>query len=357
LNALLAGVPRAELLRFHWVAPPAPWARRIGLGLGAALDEATAAADIVHGHGVWDALIRAACRSAQRRGVTYVITPHGMLDPWSLSQRALKKRLAMAFGYRRLLDRAAFLHALNRDEADLMVPLGLRAPVEVIPNGVFIEEIEPLPPAGSFRARHPQLGDAPYVLFLARLHYKKGLDYLADAFRLLASRDGQVRLVVAGPDGGAGDDFRRRVASMGEGVGGRVHVVGPLYGPDKYAAMADAACFCLPSRQEGFSIATLEALACGVPAVVSDACHFPEVEQAGAGRVVPLEPEAIASAIAEVIAAGPAMQERARSLVRSHYLWGNIAVATLDRYTRSPVAAAVRPPSQAPVPGGNAAAR
>jgi glycosyltransferase involved in cell wall biosynthesis len=256
-----------------------------------------------------------------------------MLDPWSLSQKRWKKRMALALGYRAALNRAAFLHVLNADEQRLIAPLQLTTRSVVLPNGVFIEELEPLPSRGAFRTRHPSLGAAPFVLFLSRLHPKKGLDVLAEAFAEVARRRSDVHLVVAGPDDGAQGDFQRRVTAAG--IGSRVQVVGPLYGRDKLAALVDAACFCLPSRQEGFSVAITEALACGVPVVISEACHFPEVAAAGAGVVVALEPSRIAEAL-ELTLAHPAQAARmgaaGSALVRANYTWDAIAAKTLSAY-------------------------
>jgi glycosyltransferase involved in cell wall biosynthesis len=211
--------------------------------------------------------------------------------------------------------------------------LRLTVPTVVLPNGVFLEELAPLPAPGTFRATHPELGAAPFVLFLARLHSKKGLDVLADAFVELGRWRADVRLVVAGPDDGAQVGFLRQV--KGAGIAPRVHVVGPLYGRDKLSALVDAACFCLPSRQEGFSVAITEALACGIPVVISEACHFPEVADAQAGIVVPLEPATIARAL-ETILADPAlggrMGQAGAALVRSRYTWDAIAAACLKAY-------------------------
>src|SRR5690606_35012763 len=138
-----------------------------------------------------------------------------------------------------------------------------------------------------------------------------------------------------GPDDGAQGPFQRQVNDLG--VHDRVHVVGPLYGEDKLAALRDAACFCLPSRQEGFSIAITEALACGVPCVVSADCHFPEVQEAGAGRITTLEPEDIAGGLMRVLSspqAAGAMGEAGRQLVRQRFTWPRIASQALDAYTR-----------------------
>jgi glycosyltransferase involved in cell wall biosynthesis len=291
--------------------------------------------DYVHLHGVWDPILRVAASAAQRAGVAYAIAPQGMLDPWSLARRAWKKRLALRLGYRRMLDGAAVVQKFESDEQQSVVRLGLRCPTEIIPNGVFLEQIEPLPPRGTFSASWPALGGRPFVLFLGRLHFKKGLDLLAEALALAARTVPELQLVVAGPDFGEGAAFSRRIERLG--LPQRVHRVGPLYGRAKYAAMVDACCFCLPSRQEGFSMAVLECMACGTPVVISEACHFEEAETCGAGTVVPLAPAGIARAIVG-IAGNPARREAmgdaARRLIQRSFTWRQIAGRTLDAYAR-----------------------
>ena len=325
--SVLSGDPPDRLPAFAPLWDGVPGADRVGRR------GTVAGSDVVHLHGVWGGLLRSTAAATRAAGVPYAVAPHGMLDPWSLSQKRVKKRLGLLLGYRRMLDRAAFLHALNQDEARLMAPLGLRSPVEIVGNGVFPGEVDP-PPPGTFRAAHPALGDDPYVLFLGRLHAKKGLDVLADAFAILARTDARCRLVVAGPDGGARADLDRRLATAG--LAARSHVVGPLYGPAKYAALADAAVFCLPSRQEGFSVAILEAMACGTPVVVSDACHFPEVATAGAGEVVPLDAAAVAAALGRVLSdpARAAMGRAGRAMVFERYTWPIVAERLVKAYER-----------------------
>lgn len=314
------------------------WPRRATRWFADFLRSATSAAkgaDILHLHGVWEPVIPAAARTARAAGVPYVVAPHGMLDPWSMRQKALKKHVALALGYHGLLDRAAFLHALNADEADLIAPLGLRCPFEVIPNGVPPETFADLPAPGAFRRDRPELGSDPYVLFLGRLHHKKGLDHLADAFARLAPRFPAARLVIAGPDGGEREPFERQIRAAG--LADRVHVVGPLYGPDKLAALVDATAFCLPSRQEGFSVAVTEAMACGLPVVISDACHFPEVADAGAGIITPADGVATAEALARLLS-DPDLRQRmgraGREMVLSRYTWPRIAQAAVAAYLR-----------------------
>ncbi|MHC4996026.1 MAG: glycosyltransferase [Planctomycetota bacterium] len=330
---LLANVPGADAMTVHHVPDSRGIDRYRGRAAQAALTPLIDGSDIVHLHGVWEAVLVAAARVAQRVGKPYVVTPHGMLDPWNLQHGRFKKRAAIRLWFARLWRGAAFFHMLNEDEARLIEPLNLGVRVEILPNGVFLEEIEPLPELGRFRATHPELGQDPFVLFLSRLHHKKGLDYLAGAFKKVARARADVSLVVAGPDEGARDDFVRRVGEAG--LSQRVHLTGPLYGRAKYEALVDAACFCLPSRQEGFSMAVTESLACGTPVVVSENCHFPEVAHADAGYVVPLDKDAVAEALLAVLAdetQRQAMGRRGAELMRSRYTWPRIAEQMLGAY-------------------------
>jgi glycosyltransferase involved in cell wall biosynthesis len=289
--------------------------------------------DLIHLHGVWDPLVQAAGTIARRVGKPYVLTPHGMLDPWAMRQKWWKKRAALVLGYRTLLNGAAFLHYLNSDELALAAPLHLKAPSRVIANGIFLEELDPLPPRGAFRATHPELSSKKIILFLSRLHYKKGLDYLADAFALVAHHMPDAELVVAGPDNGAKAAFEAQIGKLG--IASRVHLVGGLYGAQKIAALRDCDCFCLPSRQEGFSLAVTEAMACQAPVVISRDCHFPEVMEVGAGFVTELDPPKIADRIQKVIGdpkLAAAMGEAGRKLVVGRFTWPIVAGAMLAGY-------------------------
>ncbi|WP_102109796.1 glycosyltransferase [Oceaniglobus roseus] len=307
--------------------------RPLALSAAASLPALVERADWVHLHGIWEPVLIQAARIARARHVPYCITPHGMLDPWSLSQKWLKKRIALRATHRQMIAGARFLHTLNRDEEALIAPLGLNLPTVTVANGVNLGEIGAGAVRGRFRASLPALGDRPFVLFLSRLHRKKGLDVLAAAFARLARRRPGVDLVVIGPDGGAEHDFRARIAAAG--LGRRVHLLGPVFGARKFQAMADCACFCLPSRQEGFSIAITEALACGAPVLISEGCHFPEVAAAGAGRVLPLSPEAFAAAMEAVLddpAGAAALGAAGRQLVEQRYTWAITAAQMLEAY-------------------------
>lgn len=322
-----ASIPGFDRVRTLLLPMPDLRETLFGQAAARAMARLISATDFVHMHGVWETSLLRASMLCRRYRVPYCVCCCGMLDVWSMRQSAMKKKLALLFGFRRMLDGAAFIHALNGDEVALMQPLGLKPPTVMIPNGIFFDEVEGGGGAVS------GLPDRPYVLFLSRLHYKKGLDILADAFRRIAERFPGVDLVVAGPDGGAEQAFCEQIEASG--LAGRVHMVGGLYGTDKIAALKRAACFCLPSRQEGFSVAITEALACGVPVVITAACHFPEVAAAGAGIVCRLEPESVADGLAELLA-DPAraarMGEAGSRLVRENYTWPRIAAQTIGAY-------------------------
>lgn len=334
-NQQLKSLPHWEKVQVHPFPRAGKLERLRGTEAARGLAPLVAGADVVHLHNVWEVILLRAASAARAAGKPYLIIVNGMLDPWALAQKPWKKRLALAMGYRRMLDQCAMLHLLNSEEQRLIEPLGLKAPSMIIPNGVMLEEIDPLPRPGTFRAAHPELGGRRFVLFLSRLHYKKGLDYLARAYALLAKKQPDVDLVVAGPDGGEREGFERLIAA--EGLSAKAHVIGPIYGKDKFAALVDCECFVLPSRQEGFSIAILEALAAGAPVVISEACHFPEVASAGAGKVVPLDEGAVAEAMDEVLRDPNrrAMGQAGRALVEANYTWDRVAQRTILAYERA----------------------
>lgn len=292
--------------------------------------------DIVHLHGVWRVVLWMTATIARKTGTLYAVTPHGMLDPWSLSQKRWKKRLALWLGLRTMLRRAAFLHLLNRDEETNIQPLSLDCARVIIPNGISPDDIAQLPPSRTFYKAHPKLNSRPFILFLGRLHHKKGLDYLLDAFLLVAKTHANLDLVIAGPDGGELGNIRKQIEQLQ--LTDRVHLVGPLYGPDKFAAYMDATVFCLPSRQEGFSMSIIEAMACQVPVIISPHCHFNEIAQVGAGEIVELEAKAISGAICRLIDNKDLRKrfgEAGRSLVLNRYTWPMIVTKTIAAYTHA----------------------
>jgi glycosyltransferase involved in cell wall biosynthesis len=332
-----AAVPHRQLVHCHLLAPSSRFEDFVGRRASAAVDQFIREhpGTALHLHGVWCATSLAASKAARRLRNPYLLTPHSMLHRACLDNKWPKKQIAMHLGYRSMLTHAAAIHCLNEHERQAVLDLRLNVPIVILPNGLFIEEVSSSPLPGSFHAAYPQLQGCPFILFIGRLHHFKGLDYLADAFAILTQSDPHTQLVVVGPDGGEQVAFSRRVAQAG--LAHRVHVLGPLYGSLKQAALVDATCYCQPSRVEGFSVAITEALGCGVPVVITYECNFPEVPLAGAGEAVPLDAPQIAAALERVLSDPQrrlAMGQAGRQLVASRYLWPRIAEQSVAIYQK-----------------------
>lgn len=291
-------------------------------------------ADIVHIHAIWEQIHHEAAKIAYRRQVPYIIRPCGMLDPWSLTQGWLKKRLYLAWRLRTHLNRAAAIHFTSRTERELTKPLGLTNASSIVePNGVDLSEFLDSPKTGAFRVRHPQVGDRPLVLFLSRLHRKKGLDLLIPAFA--KARTGNAVLVIAGPDS---DGYRSHVETMVKqaNLNNQVVFTGMLQGLDRVAALYDADLFVLPSYQENFGIVVIEALAAGTPVLISDCVNIhDQITAAGVGGVVPTNVDALAEAISRWIGDETLRHKAAiaaQPFVREHYDWQHIAQHWHDHY-------------------------
>ena len=332
---LLASVPGGEAITRYTAAQSSLAGKLAIRSIRHTSEEALEAVDFVHLHGMWLPIFPITARNARRRSIPYAVAPHGMLSQWAFEQKTMKKTLALALTQKRMLSRASFLHFLNDEERRRAEHVGIQTRTETIPNGVFINEFDSLPPSGTFKRSHPEIGDNPYVLYLGRLHPLKGLDLLVDAFSLLRNELPSLRLVIAGPDAGAAKAIRDQIGLLG--LADRVHVVGPQYDQDKYAVLADAMCLCLTSRHEAFSVAVVEALACRLPVVISEQCFFPEVDEFGAGEIVTLDPRRIAAALLRMASDADLrnkMGRNGRNLVEQRYTWPQVARTTVSSYQR-----------------------
>ncbi|HUI63037.1 MAG TPA: glycosyltransferase, partial [Steroidobacteraceae bacterium] len=246
--------------------------------------------DLVHVHHLWRLVPTVTANACRRSHIPYLIAPHTGLSPWALAQKRAKKSLARWLIWDRLLRSAAGFHALNELEAaEIRDCIGAAAPpISVVPNGVSLTEYPglsaPAAPAALENVLSSPQGAAPFVLFLARLHIMKGPDLLLEAFAQVAAAHPQLKLVFAGPDFGMLAQLRKRVAA--HRLSDRVHFLGLVSGAERYWLLNNALCVSQPSRDEGFSLSILEALACARPVVISDQCKFPQVAASGAGVVV-----------------------------------------------------------------------
>ena len=307
----------------------------VGLGTVAGHLIRDRGADVVHCHEFRTVENLRVSRVAAGLGVPLLVSPHGTLS-YRTGRRLAKRAWDRAFGPRlaRCFDGVVALTPAEAAEvnalwARLGVPIAADR-IAVVPNGVAPGEFDRLPDGEAARRRWG-LGDGPVLLFLGRLDERKGPARLVAAFAEIARSVPAARLLLAGPDGGALARLRADVVTRG--LGGRVTFAGLLAHDARLQALAVADVFVLPAVGEGFSMAVLEALAAGVPVVVSPDCHFPEVETAGAGLVVEPTPGPLRGALAALVGdreRRAAMGRRGRELIRRHYTWPRV-VARLDR--------------------------
>lgn len=261
--------------------------------------EINPATDVVHIHGLWQHTPHAACRLARKRGVPYVVRPCGMLDPWSIAQGALKKRLFLRLIAATDLRNASRVHFTAPLEQTLTENLGIPMKGVVIPNPIDRAEFEPPPPPGALRVEH-RLGDRPIVAFLSRIHPKKGPEILIKAFARGAPEN--AALVIIG-DGEPAYVEGLHALARDEGIADRVLFTGILRGRERIRALADADLFCLPSYQENFGVAVIEACAAGVPVLTSDKVNtYPMILEAGVGRIEPVDIERFTAGIRDMLA-------------------------------------------------------
>jgi len=290
--------------------------------------------DVVHTHGLWHHTVHFGAAAAYRAGVPYIVRPAGMLDPWSLAQKKLKKRLFLAVRGRRDLNRAAAMHYTTGIERDLAGALGLRPPGYVIPNGIDWAEFNPPPTAGRFRASIGADDSTPLVVFLSRFHHKKGLDLLLAAFAKCDRPEGTKLVLVGSGEEAYVASLRAEAERLG--ITESVHFCGFLQGSDRVEAMADADLFCLPSYQENFGVAVIESLASGTPVLISDQVNiYKEVEQAGAGVVVPCDVEALTQRMSAMLRDRAKLVEMGRvgrAWVEQVFPWSKIAEQVDEMY-------------------------
>lgn len=300
--------------------------------LARALRRDLAGFDLVHLHSLYlyhDWVTGDACRA---QGVPYILRPHGTLDPYTRARHRLGKALLDRLFQARVLRDAAAIHYTAEDEMRLAAGHDGGAPGVVVPLGLDPSLVTG-GDAARFRAHFPETGDRRIVLFLSRLHEKKGLDLLIPAFADLAE-ERDLHLVLAGPDGGMAKAARAMLAA--HGMTGRATVTGMLEGQAKRDAYAAAEIFALTSYSENFGIVVVEAMAVGLPVLISNRVNiWREVETAGAGEVVECRLESVAKGLAGLLddpATARTMGEMGRALVARRFAWDRVADALIAVY-------------------------
>lgn len=275
--------------------------------------------DLVHLQGIWGPASRsiAIAKLCGTKG-PYVISPRGMLEPWALRSGSIKKKIAWGLWQGKLLRQATCIHALCEAEAISIAHLNLGRPICIIPNGVDLPEVLPGKDS-NFKT----------LLFLGRIHPKKGLVELLRAFAQIeqSQRNGW-RILIAGWDDGGHLPMLQSLA--GElAVDGSIEFVGPVFGDKKTELLRSCTAFILPSHSEGLPMSVLEAWSYGLPAVITNECHLDIGFQKGAAIHVDPNAMSIEIGLRALFTKTPAdlasIGESGRALVAEQYTWNRAA--------------------------------
>jgi len=308
---------------------------KFSLPLAKALRDSIPYFDVVHIHSLFQFSTLVASYFCQKYHKPYLIRPLGHLDPYVLRRHAFYKYLYLSLFERKNLERAYALHFTSEEERKGSGLLGFKVRSIVIPLGIDLEEFYNLPLHGTFRSKYPELRDKKIILFLSRINFKKGLDILVKAFAILAKERDDIRLVIAGPDNeGYGRKVKKWLSK--EGALNKTIFTGMLLGRDKLAALSDSDIFVLPSYSENFGLAVVEAMACGLPVVISNKVNiFSDIKEAGAGLVVETDPMQLFVAMKKMLEEPGLRKElgdRARALVERKFNWEDVTPQLIKVY-------------------------
>jgi glycosyltransferase involved in cell wall biosynthesis len=291
--------------------------------------------DVIHIHEHRTMLAAVVRHYAKKYGVPYVLQPHGS-TPRLIAKKRRKWLFDAVFGYGILKD-ASKLIALTRTEAEQYKKMGVgEDKIKIVPNGIDPSEYENLPERGEFRKRYSIREDEKIILYLGRIHERKGIDLLVKAFADLVKELGEVRLIIVGPDDGFLSKLKRQIEDLK--FSNKILLTGPLYEKDKLSAYVDADVLVYPAIFEIFGLVPFEAIMCGTPVIVTDDCGCGElVEESGSGYLVKYgdisDLKEKLKWVIENPAEGKAMTERGRRYIKDNLTWEKVVENVECRYT------------------------
>ena len=281
--------------------------------------------DVTDVQGLWTYPSLANLRYHRRTGIPYIITPHGMLDPWARARSVKKKRLVRFLFEDEHLRHASCLRATAEMEAEHFRNSGLKNPIAIVPNGVVAPALiqSDRPPSASRR-----------LLFLSRIHPKKGLPLLLRAWARLSHQNPGWELVIAGPDE-VGHRAEMQILSGDLGLP-RVQWLDHVDGDQKSALYRSADLFVLPTHAENFGLVIAEALAHGIPVITTRNAPWEGIGAHRCGWWIDLKEDALVDTLAHAMSCSPgelrAMGARGHDWISRDYSWDRVAAQMLDVY-------------------------
>jgi glycosyltransferase involved in cell wall biosynthesis len=291
--------------------------------------------DLIHNHGLWMFPNFYARQAAVLNKLPLVISSRGMLESWSLKNSWHKKWLAWRLYEQKNLSSATVFHATSLQEVKSIRKLGSKQPIALIPNGVSIPALDRLPDRKILINFFPELQDKKWLLFLSRIHPKKGLDNLLCVWRSLASKFPDWHLIIAGPDL-IGYQAKLEKLTTYLQLEKRVTFTGMLSGNIKASALSNADLFVLPTHSENFGIAVAESLGYSVPVVTTKGAPWQDLIEYGCGWWIEDDRQALQTALMEAMQLGDrerqAMGCKGRVMVETKYSWHSVAKEMSELY-------------------------
>ena len=284
--------------------------------------------DLFHGNGLWQFPVHTMAKVARKKNIPYIISPHGMIEPWALNAGQLRKKMALWFYQEKDLALAACIHATASKEAKNILSLGFKNPIAVIPNGIDLSEF-PCP-------LNKQENTKSTLLFLSRIHPVKGIELLIKAWEYLPlslRNEWQIKI--------AGNGETDYIVSLQQLINSKrleneIYIVGPQFNMDKLKLYHEADLFVLPSFNENFGIVVAEALACCIPVITTKATPWEELNTYNAGWWIEIGVESLASTMLKAMQMNNAdrkqMGQNGRNLIIEKYSIESVVQKLIQLY-------------------------
>lgn len=252
--------------------------------------------DVIHAQNLWNLFYHKMSIIARQHNIPYIMTPRGTLEPWSLSQKKLKKKIALTLYQKKDLQKANCILATAPMEADHLRKLGITVPIAVIPNGIDVSE---------YGCRNIEFREKvkKQILFLSRIHEKKGIEILLNAWSRLAPRYPDWQVIIAG-NGDSSYIEKLNGLLVLKRLNGVVKIIPPVFGDSKLRLYRESSLFVLPSYSENFGMVIAEAMACGVPVITTTGTPWEELNKKELGWCIELNEVNLVKALTDAIDLG-----------------------------------------------------
>ncbi|MBK0368797.1 glycosyltransferase [Flavobacterium agrisoli] len=279
--------------------------------------------DLIHLQHIWNPYIQVMAFWAYRKKIPYIITPRGMLEPWIINRNHWKKKIALFFYQRKAIQRATYIHATAEMEAQNIKALGFKNPISIIPNGIDLSGLN---------LKKLNFGNKK-IVFLSRIHPKKGIEVLLEAWRNCNTGDWILEIA------GNGDEFYIESLKQNAKNLKNVHFVGTKYDQEKWDFLRSADVLVLPTYSENFGMVVAEALAVGVPVITTKGTPWEDLEKFNCGWWIDLSVVNLQNILIKILNISPSilfeMGENGKKLISEKYDIKTVSNHIIDLYKKA----------------------